>query len=195
MSNYYTPCILRESAEGTVRIPIEDEMFQRREIQCVGEINRETVNAMILQLRYLQAQDDAGEITIFVNSPGGNVSDGLALLDTMAALRCPTRTVCMGMAASMGALIFASGNKRDIVPHARVMIHDPLISGGIGGSALKLDAIAKDLMRTREITAQILADCTGHTTEEIYERTAQDTYFTSKEALEFGLADRIIHEI
>lgn len=195
MSNYYTPCILRESAEGTVRIPIEDEMFQRREIQCVGEINRETVNAMILQLRYLQAQDDAGEITIFVNSPGGNVSDGLALLDTMAALRCPIRTVCMGMAASMGALIFASGNKRDIVPHARVMIHDPLISGGIGGSALKLDAIAKDLMRTREITAQILADCTGHTIEEIYERTAQDTYFTAKEALEFGLADRIIHEI
>ena len=117
MSNYYTPCILRESAEGTVRIPIEDEMFQRREIQCVGEINRETVNAMILQLRYLQAQDDAGEITIFVNSPGGNVSDGLALLDTMAALRCPIRTVCMGMAASMGALIFASGNKRDIVSH------------------------------------------------------------------------------
>ena len=101
----------------------------------------------------------------------------------------------MGMAASMGALIFASGNKRDIVPHARVMIHDPLISGGIGGSALKLDAIAKDLMRTREITAQILADCTGHTIEEIYERTAQDTYFTAKEALEFGLADRIIHEI
>lgn len=195
MSNYYTPCILRESAEGTVRIPIEDEMFQRREIQCVGEINRETVNAMILQLRYLQAQDDAGEITIFVNSPGGNVSDGLALLDTMAALRCPIRTVCMGMAASMGALIFASGNKRDIVPHARVMIHDPLISGGIGGSALKLDAIAKDLMRTREITAQILADCTGHTIEEIYERTAQDTYFTAQEALEFGLADRIIHEI
>lgn len=195
MSDYYTPCILRESAEGTVRIPIEDEMFQRREIQCVGEINRETVNAMILQLRYLQAQDDAGEITIFVNSPGGNVSDGLALLDTMAALRCPIRTVCMGMAASMGALIFASGNKRDIVPHARVMIHDPLISGGIGGSALKLDAIAKDLMRTREITAQILADCTGHTIEEIYERTAQDTYFTAKEALEFGLADRIIHEI
>lgn len=195
MSNYYTPCILRESAEGTVRIPIEDEMFQRREIQCVGEINRETVNAVILQLRYLQAQDDAGEITIFVNSPGGNVSDGLALLDTMAALRCPIRTVCMGMAASMGALIFASGNKRDIVPHARVMIHDPLISGGIGGSALKLDAIAKDLMRTREITAQILADCTGHTIEEIYERTAQDTYFTAQEALEFGLADRIIHEI
>ena len=168
MSNYYTPCILRESAEGTVRIPIEDEMFQRREIQCVGEINRETVNAMILQLRYLQAQDDAGEITIFVNSPGGNVSDGLALLDTMAALRCPTRTVCMGMAASMGALIFASGNKRDIVPHARVMIHDP---------------------------AHTPPDCTGHTIEEIYERTAQDTYFTAKEALEFGLADRIIHEI
>ena len=102
------------------------------------------------------------------------VSDELALIDTMAALRCPIRTVCMGTAASMAALIFASGNSRDIMPHARVMIHDPLIPGGVGGSALKLDAIAKALIRTREITAQILADCTGHTLEEVYTKTAQD---------------------
>lgn len=195
MSNYYTPCVLQETAEGLKRIPIEDMMFQRREIQCDGEINRETVNAMILQLRYLQALDDTKEITIFVNSPGGSVTDGLALIDTMAAIRCPIRTVCMGIAASMGSLIFASGNSRDILPHARVMIHDPLISGGVGGSALKLDAIAKDLMRARETTAKILSACTGRTIEEILDKTAQDTYFSAEEALEFGLADRIIHEI
>lgn len=190
-----TPCIIRETCEGTVRIPIQDEMYQRREIQCNGEINKESVYSMILQLRYLQTQDPEKEITIYINSPGGSVADGLALIDTMAALHCPIRTVCMGTAASMAALIFASGNERDIMPHARVMIHDPLISGGVGGSALKLDAIAKDLMHTREVTAQILSDCTGHSIEEIYEKTATDTYFDAKEALEWGLADRIIHEI
>lgn len=195
MSNCYTPCILRETSEGTVRIPIQDEMYQRREIQLTGDIDTESVNSAILQLRHLQSLDADKEITIYINSPGGSVSDGLALIDTMAALRCPIRTVCMGTAASMGALIFASGSSRDMLPHARVMIHDPLISGGVGGSALKLDAIAKDLMRTREITAQILADCTGHTIEEIYEKTASDTYFSAQEALEWGLADRIIHEI
>lgn len=190
-----TPCIIKETSEGTTRIPILDEMFQRREIQCTGEINRESVYSMILQLRYLQAQDPEKEITIYINSPGGSVADGLALIDTMAALRCPIRTVCMGTAASMAALIFVSGNERDIMPHARVMIHDPLISGGVGGSALKLDAIARDLMRTREITAQILSDYTGHSIEEVYEKTANDTYFSAKEAMEWGLADHIIHEI
>ena len=195
MSNCYTPCILRETSEGTVRIPIQDELYQRREIQLTGDIDTESVNGAILQLRHLHSLDDKAEITIYINSPGGSVSDGLALIDTMAALRCPIRTVCMGTAASMGALIFASGSSRDMLPHARVMIHDPLISGGVGGSALKVDALAKDLMRTREVTAQILADCTGHSIEEIYEKTAQDTYFDAKEALEWGLADRIIHEI
>lgn len=196
MNTYLTtPCIIRETSEGTTRIPILDEMFQRREIQCTGEINRESVYSMILQLRYLQAQDPEKEITIYINSPGGSVADGLALIDTMAALRCPIRTVCMGTAASMAALIFVSGNERDIMPHARVMIHDPLISGGVGGSALKLDAIAKDLMRTREITAQILSDYTGHSIEEVYEKTANDTYFSAKEAMEWGLADHIIHVI
>ena len=196
MNPYLTiPCIICETCEGTVRIPIQDEMYQRREIQCNGEINKESVYSMILQLRYLQTQDPEKEITIYINSPGGSVADGLALIDTMAALHCPIRTVCMGTAASMAALIFASGNERDIMPHARVMIHDPLISGGVGGSALKLDAIAKDLMHTREVTAQILSDCTGHSIEEIYEKTATDTYFDAKEALEWGLADRIIHEI
>lgn len=190
-----TPCIIRETSEGVTRTSLQDEMFQCREIQCVGEISQESVYSMILQLRYLQSQDPEKEITIFVNSPGGSVADGLAMIDTMAALSCPIRTVCMGTAASMGALIFASGNERDILPHARVMIHDPLIAGGVGGSALKLDSIAKDLMRTREITAQILADYTGHSLEEVYEKTANDTYFTAKEALEWGLADRIIHEI
>ena len=189
------PAVIERTSEGIQRCEIQDVMLQRREIDCVGEINRESVNAIILQLRYLQSLDNAKEITIFVNSPGGSIDDGLALIDVMAALRCPIRTVFVGLAASMGALLFASGDKRDILPHGRVMIHDPLIAGGVGGSALKLDAVARDLMKARETIAQILSDRTGHTIEEVYEKTAADTYFDAQEALEWGLADRIIHEI
>lgn len=195
MSDYYTPCIVRETSEGTTRIPIADELLQRREIHLTGEITAESVNGTILQLRYLQTQDPDKEITIYINSPGGSVSDGLALIDVMGALRCPIRTVCMGMAASMAALIFASGHERQITEHSRIMIHDPRVSGGVGGDALHLYATAKDLMHTREVTAQILAGCTGHSIEEIYEKTETDTYFTAQEALEWGLADKIIHEI
>ena len=189
------PAILERTSEGIQRCEIQDVMLQRREIDCVGKIDRESVNAIILQLRYLQSLDDAREITIYINSPGGSIDDGLALIDVMAALRCPIRTVCVGLAASMGALLFASGDKRDILPHGRVMIHDPLIAGGVGGSALKLDAVARNLMKARETTAQILSERTGHTLEEVYEKTANDTYFDAQEALEWGLADRIIHEI
>ena len=189
------PAVIERTSEGIQRCEIQDVMLQRREIDCVGKIDRESVNAIILQLRYLQSLDNAKEITIFVNSPGGSIDDGLALIDVMAALRCPIRTVCVGLAASMGALLFASGDKRDILPHGRVMIHDPLIAGGVGGSALKLDAVARDLMKARATIAQILSERTGHTIEEVYEKTAADTYFDAQEALEWGLADRIIHEI
>lgn len=195
MSDYYTPCVVRETSEGTTRIPLADEMYQRREIQLTGEVNAESASAVILQLRHLQAQDANKEITIYINSNGGNVADGLALIDVMGAMRCPIKTVCMGTAASMAALIFTSGNERLITEHSRVMIHDPLLSGGVGGSALKVDAIAKDLMHTREVVAKILADCTGHSLEEVYAKTAQDTYFDAEEALTWGLADKIIHKI
>lgn len=195
MSDYYTPCIVRETSEGTTRIPLADDMLQRREIQLTGDIDSTSVSSAILQLRYLQAQDSTKEITVYINSPGGSVPDGLALVDVMGALSCPIKTVCLGTAASMAALIFASGNERHITEHSRVMIHDPLLSGGVGGSALKVDALAKDLMYTREVTAKILSERTGRTIEEVYEKTKNDTYFSAEEALKWGLADRIIHEI
>ena len=195
MSDYYTPCIVRETSEGTTRIPIQDELYQRREIQLTGDIDAESVNSVILQLRYLQAQDPEREIVVYINSPGGSVPDGLALVDVMGALSCPIKTVCLGTAASMAALVFASGNERHITEHSRVMVHDPLLAGGVGGPALKVDALAKDLMYTREVTAKILAERTGHTLEEVFEKTVQDTYFSAEEALEWGLADKIIHEI
>ena len=141
-----TPKILKESYNGISAYNIEDEMLTQREIGCVGEITTESVNSIITQILYLSRQDDQKEITIYINSPGGEVSSGLALYDIMQAVKCPIHTVCIGIAASMGAILFAAGDKRDILPHARVMIHDPLISGGVGGNALRIKSLSEDLM-------------------------------------------------
>lgn len=190
-----TPRIIKETKTGISVVEIPDEMLQRREIECVGEINAESVYSLILQLRYLQHQDPEKEITMYINSPGGEVSSGLALYDVMKAIKCPIRTVCVGMAASMGALLFISGNRRDMLEHARVMIHDPRVFSGIGGDALHIQSVSNDIMKTREITAKIIAEHTGKTLEEVYKKTATDSYFYAEEAIEFGLADNIIYEL
>ena len=189
------PEIIRESANGIRLIPIQDEMLQRREIECIGEITQNSVYGLILQLRHLQHEDPGAEITIYINSPGGEVQSGLALYDVMQAVSCPIRTVCVGRAASMAALLFIAGDTREMLTHARVMIHDPLIAGGIGGSALTVDAVAKDLMKTRQTSAEIIAKHSGHSIDEVYEMTAKDTYFDADEAVAWGLADRIITTI
>ena len=196
MNPYLTiPHIIKESSEGTSYCPIQDELFNsHRSIEVVGEVTRESVYSLILQLRYLHKADPEKEISMYINSPGGSVSDGLALYDVMAGISCPIRTVCVGMAASMGALLFAAGNHRDMLPHAQVMIHDPLI-GSIGGSALSVEEASRRLMETRETTARILSEHTGHTIEEVYEKTKKDSYFNAEEAVAWHLADRIITEI
>lgn len=189
------PRILKETHRGVDVYDIADEMLANREIECVEAISRETVNAMISQILHLYRKDGEAEITIYINSPGGEVSSGLALYDVMKAVRCPIRTVCMGTAASMGALIFAAGDTRDILTHACVMIHDPLIPGGIGGSALQIQSISRDMMKTRETMAKIMSKHTKRTLEEIYEKTKTDSYFYGKEAVEFGLADKVIRHL
>ena len=132
---------------------------------------------------------------MYINSPGGEVSSGLALYDVMKAVKCPIRTVCVGTAASMAAVLFASGSERDMLPHARIMIHDPLIIGGAGGSALAMKRLSDDLLRTREIMCGILAEHTGRTLEEIYEKTASDSFFYADEAIKFGLADKVVESL
>ena len=179
------PNIIRESSEGLARIPLADALYQKREIYCIGEITKESAHALVMQLRWLQMDSPGTEITMYIDSPG------LALYDVMQAVQCPIRTICAN-AASMAALLFAAGAHRDILPHARVMIHDPLIAGGVGGSALHLESISKDLMRTRAVVAEILARHTGHTISEVYAKTATDTYFDASEAVAWGMADRII---
>ena len=190
-----TPNIIRETSQGYSTYRIIDEMLSHREIQCVGEINADSVYSLIMQLQYLQRVDPKTEITMYINSPGGEVHSGLALYDVMQAISAPIHTVCVGMAASMAAVLFSAGDRREILPHAAVMIHDPLIQGGVGGSALKLRALSDDLMRTRALIAEILAKHTGHSLEEIYEKTANDTYFYGQDAVSYGLADNVITNI
>lgn len=189
------PAVLKETSGGMTRYEILDEMFQGREIECTGEITAELVNSLILQLRYLQKEAPKQEITMYINSPGGEVSSGLALYDVMKAVKCPIRTVCLGTVASMAALLFISGDTRDMFCHSRIMIHDPILTHGIEGSTLKIADISRDLMRTREITGRIIAEHTGRTLEEVYAKTAKDSYFCAEEAVNFGLADNIISEI
>jgi len=183
--------IIRESSHGYDLIPIQDEMLSHREVELVGEVDADSVNALVRQLRYLQRQDPEGQITLFINSPGGSVDSGMALYDVMQAVSCPIRTVCVGLAASMAALLFVSGSRRDMLPHSRIMIHDPLIVR-TGGSALKLKAVSDDLMETRQIIARVIADHSGKSMEEVLAKTATDSYFRAEEAIEFGLADNII---
>ena len=183
--------IIKESSHGYDLIPIQDEMLSHREVELVGEVSADSVNALIRQLRYLQNEDPKAPITLYINSPGGSVDSGMALYDVMQAVSCPVRTICVGLAASMAALLFVSGAERDMLPHSRLMIHDPLIIQ-TGGSALKLKAISDDLMETRQIIAKVIAEHSGKSMEEVLEKTANDSYFRAEEAVKFGLADHII---
>ena len=183
--------IIRESSCGYHLIPIQDEMLSHREVELVGEVDADSANALIRQLRYLQREDPGAWVTLYINSPGGSVDSGMALYDVMQAVSCPIRTVCVGLAASMAALLFVSGTERDMLPHSRLMIHDPLILQ-TGGSALKLKAVSDDLMETRQIIARVIAEHSGKTMEEVLAKTASASFFRAEEAVSFGLADRII---
>ena len=158
---YYTPQILRESAEGINRFDIRDEMLDQRELELMTSVNAESCAVVIRDLLYLQREDPTTPITLYINSPGGEVQSGLALYDVMQAVSCPIRTVCLGIAASMAALLFIAGDDREILPHSRVMIHDPLISAGAGGNALSVKARADDLMRIRDIILLALSHVTA----------------------------------
>ena len=193
--NYYIPAIIRETSEGTARIPIADMMFQRREIWISGEINSELADAVISQILHLDAEDPASEITLYINSPGGSVTAGLAIYDVMQAVTANIRAVCVGTAASMAAVLFAAGDRREILRHGEVMIHDPLVSGGLSGSALTVQEKSNRLMDKRKVLCGILAEHTGKNIKQIYKVTAKDTYFGAEEAVQYGLADAVIEKL
>ena len=193
--SYYIPTIIRETSEGTARIPIADIMFQRREIWLTGEITSEVADAVIAQILHLDAEDPDAEITLYIDSPGGSVTAGLSIYDVMQAVSADIHTVCVGTAASMAAVLFAAGDRREILRHGEVMIHDPLVSGGISGSALTVQDKSNRLMDKRKLLCGILAEHTGKSVKQIYKVTAKDTYFGAEEAVAFGLADAVIEKM
>ena len=193
--SYYIPTIIRETSEGTARIPIADMMFQRREVWLTGEITSEVADAVIAQILHLDAEDPDAEITMYIDSPGGSVTAGLSIYDVMQAVSADIHTVCVGTAASMAAVLFASGDRREILRHGEVMIHDPLVSGGISGSALTVQDKSNRLMDKRKLLCGILAQHTGKSVKQIYKVTAKDTYFGAEEAVAFGLADSIVEKM
>ena len=192
---YYIPTIIRETSEGMARIPIADVMLQRREIWLTGEITSELADAVIAQILHLDAEEPGEEITLYIDSPGGSVTAGLAIYDVMQAVSSKIRTVCIGTAASMAAVLFAAGDRREILQHGEVMIHDPLVSGGISGSALAVQDKSDRLMAKRKVLCGILAQHTGKTIKQIYTVTAKDSWYGAEEAVAFGLADTVIDKL
>ena len=186
------PMVVEQTNRGERSYDIFSRLLNDRIIILSDEVNDATASLVVAQLLYLESQDPDKDINLYINSPGGSVTSGLAIYDTMNFVKCDVSTTCIGMAASMGALLFIAGDEREILPHSRIMIHDPLIGAGAGGSALSVKARADDLMRIRDITAGVIARHSGMSIERVFELTASDTYFEAEEAVEAGLADRVI---
>lgn len=190
-----TPRVIRETSQGIHNVHLEDLMFQRREIWLAGDITDDAADSINSQLLYLAAESPDKEITMYINSPGGHVQAGLSIYDVMRAIPCEIRTVCVGTAASMAAILFAAGDRREILRHGKIMVHDPLSSKGIAGSALAVQEQTAHLMRVRKILCGILASHTGKTLRQIYRVTRKDTWFEAEKAVGFGLADAIIDKL
>lgn len=193
--NYYIPTIIRETSEGMARLPLADVMLQRREIWLTGEITSELADAVIAQILHLDAEAPGEEITLYIDSPGGSVTAGLSIYDVMQAVSADIHTVCVGTAASMAAVLFGRRRPAGDTAHGEVMIHDPLVSGGISGSALTVQDKSNRLMDKRQIAVWLLAEHTGKSLKQIYKVTGKDTYFGAEEAVEFGLADSIVEKM
>ena len=184
--------ILKETVRGTELIPLEDMLLEESEVFLVDEITPKSANNLIQKLMYLDSKD-LGEITLYINSPGGEVISGLAVYDYIKIMKSTVRTITIGDAASMGAIIFLAGEKREMLPHTRILIHDPSY-GHLDVSGKKPHEIQRgvdSLNKVRETLAEIIAEKTGKDINNIYKITAEDNYFTAEEAIEFGLATGI----
>ncbi len=192
MNNNWNPSIEVESAHGVREVSLLTRHLMDRRIFLSGDINSDMANQFFSQLLYLQ-QASQKAITIFINSPGGEISAGLMIYDAIQNSSQEINLVCTGMAASMAAILLAGGQKghRYIMAHSKVMIHEPLLSGGVGGSATSIKNISQSILETREIVNGILAQHTGKTIEEINEATSFDNYMNATEAIDFGICDEI----
>ena len=196
MSRLVGPTIEVESAHGVREVSLDTRHLMNRRIFIHGEINDESANDFLSQMLYLE-QESSDPITIYINSPGGSVNAGLVIYDCIQSSDLEINIVCAGMAASMAAIILAGGQqgRRFILPHSKVMIHEPLISNGVGGSATSIKNISDSIIETRELVNNILAKHTGKTVKEVNKATSFDNYMNAEEAIQFGLCDMITEKM
>lgn len=190
------PKLIKETVRGMESLTPEDLLFTNREIFLTTKVDSDTANELIKQLMILEKLDNTEEITLYINSPGGEVVSGLAVYDYIQLMKAPVRTVCIGTAASMGAILFLAGRKREMLSHTRLMIHDPAYGGGdmAGKKPHELQMYVDKLKQSQEIIAGIIAEKTGKSLEEVYEKTREDSYFNAVEAIDYGLATGIVSQ-
>ncbi len=185
------PYVIEQSSSGERSVDIFSRLLSDRIIVLSDEVNDTTASLVVAQLLFLEGQDSEKDINLYINSPGGSVSAGLAIYDTMQYIKCDVSTICMGMAASMGAFLLSSGakGKRIALPNSEVMIHQPL--GGAQGQATEIEIAANHILRTKQKLNSILAANTGKSIEEIAKDTERDNWLSAQEALEYGLVDKV----
>ena len=186
------PYVVEQTNRGERSYDIYSRLLNDRIIMLTEEVNNVTASLVVAQLLYLEGQDATKDISLYINSPGGSVTDGMAIYDTMQYIKCDVSTICMGMAASMGAFLLAAGTKgkRYALPNSDIMIHQP--SGGTKGQATDIMIHADHIMRTKKKLNTILAERTGQPYDVIARDTERDNFMTAEQALEYGLIDKII---
>ena len=186
------PYVVEQTNRGERSYDIFSRLLNDRIIMLNEEVNSATASLVVAQLLYLEGQDPNKDISLYINSPGGSVTDGMAIYDTMQYIKCDVSTICMGMAASMGAFLLAAGTKgkRYALPNADIMIHQP--SGGARGQATDIEIHTQHILHTKQKLNEILAKNTGQPLETIKQDTERDNFMTAQQALEYGLIDKVI---
>lgn len=186
------PYVIEQTSRGERSYDIYSRLLKDRIIFLGEEVTDVSVNLIVAQLLFLESEDPGKDIHLYINSPGGSVSAGMAIYDTMQYIKCDVSTICMGLAASMGAFLLAGGTKgkRMALPNAEIMIHQP--SGGAKGQATEIEIVAEQILKTKQRLNSILAQNTGQTLETIARDTERDNYMTAQEAKDYGLIDMVI---
>ncbi|WP_206099572.1 ATP-dependent Clp endopeptidase proteolytic subunit ClpP [Rheinheimera riviphila] len=189
--NALVPIVIEQTAKGERSFDIYSRLLKERVIFLTGQVEDHMANLIVAQLLFLESENPEKDIYIYINSPGGSVTAGLAIYDTMRYIKCDIATVCVGQAASMGAFLLSGGTKgkRYCLPNARVMIHQPL--GGFQGQATDFEIHAREILTIKEKLNRLMAEHTGKTYEEIVKGTERDNFLSAQQALEYGLVDTI----
>lgn len=190
------PYVVEQTGNGERSYDIYSRLLNDRIIMLTDEVNSQTASLVVAQMLYLESVDSDKDIYLYINSPGGSITAGMAIHDTIKYIKCDVVTICMGMAASMGAFLLCSGTKgkRMALPNSEVMIHQPLISGGLSGQATDIKIHSDHLIRTRETLNKLIASYSGKPYEQVCQDTERDNYMTATQALEYGLIDKIIEK-